>query len=285
MNMDQEESTIWATIASANSFLESKKPIPEAINTDTSSIALPRKTTPPSSNLHETLVKSITTTSPAGGNEARDAKPASAASVTSRKSSSSSSSPTSSLASSRVTAINLHHHNNLLAATAKKPLNLANINSLHTGSSVSLWHQQQHHNHLVSPPFGSGVGCFASPTKELVASSALSGLGIGGSSITLTAAERAGSVTGGGGRETPFSLLTSVSRLNCLGGSHPGGGPASATAGDHSPGAYWKHQLPPQQQQQFQHQQSTSTYPHSVYGGGGGGNNSSGGNQKVNIKV
>lgn len=108
-----------------------------------------------------------------------------------------------------------------------------------------------------------------------MAASTISGLGIGGSSITLQAAERAGSATG---RETQFSFLsslTSTNRLNCLGGSSPGAG-----AGDHSPGAYWKHQ-----QQQFHN--STSTYPHSAYNGGGGGggvNNSSGGNQKVNIQ-
>lgn len=117
----------------------------------------------------------------------------------------------------------------------------------------------------------------------LASASTISGLGIGGgSSITLTAAERTTGSVYGTGRETPFSFLgslTSANRLNCLGGSSPGGG-----AGDHSVSGYWK------QQQQFHN--STSTYPHSVYNGGGGGNGggsvvggggNNSGNQKVNI--
>lgn len=119
----------------------------------------------------------------------------------------------------------------------------------------------------------------------LASASTISGLGIGGgSSITLTAAERTTGSVYGTGRETPFSFLgslTSANRLNCLGGSSPGGG-----AGDHSASGYWKQQ----QQQQFHN--STSTYPHSVYNGGGGGNGggsvvggggNNSGNQKVNI--
>lgn len=251
---------VWTTNTSAVGVLGDHKqsnslPPTKSAATDQPTV-LPRKHSPTTTNLHETLVKSVT----GGGG------------------SSSSSSPTSSVASSRITAINLHHHNNLLATNpppppppaSKKSLNAANIN----GSSVSLWQQQHNHHQHQLAPFGSGG--VLSATRELVAaSSTISGLGIGGSTITLQASERTGSVAG---RETPFSFLanlTSANRLNCLGGSSPGG------AGDHSPSAYWKHQ-----QQQFHN--STSTYPHSTYNGGGGGggggaNNSSGGNQKVNI--
>lgn len=297
------ESPIWTTHTSAtntiNNINEDHSKVDDhhsPTSNDQLTETLPRKQTPPSSNLHDTLMKSLANANGASASAAKAAP-----SVASRKSSSSSS-PTSSVASSRITAINLHHHNNLLAG--KKTHNLANMNG-HHGSSASLWQQQQqqpqyhpaslssHNLHNVAP-FGSGINLHHhSTTKELLAASV-----VGGSTITLQASERAASVAG---RDTPFSFLSSLpstNRLNCLGGSSPVG------PGDQSPlAAYFKHHQLLQHQQQQQHN-SVATYPHSYNGGGSGGmglgggggngggggggcgNNSNGGggnNQKVNI--
>lgn len=231
-------------------------------------VIMPRKRTPPITNLHETLAKVVASPAAAPLPTLQLSAASSTTTSLSRKSS-----PPSPI-SAPVTAINLHHHNNLLlgsAANSKKSINashqlLANIS------------QSYSHGNLQS------YNGYSSPTKELCASAiSYAGLGLGGSSSTIIGGDRGGSSVHGG-RDTPFSFvgscLTSANRLNCLGGATGGGGGAgfnsSTGAGvDHSSSsaaAYWKHH--PQQQQFYNSQYS---------GGGGGGNNSSGGNQKVNI--